>query len=63
MSLEDKWSKDKKPLSPIKNSDLTCNSCRFKTNQTASCNIYATKPVSVLKGGVCYEYKKANSRK
>ena len=63
MSLEEKWSKDRNPLSPIKNSDITCNSCMFKTNQTASCNKYVTKPISVLKGGVCYEYKKVNSRK
>ena len=58
MSLDEKWSKDKNPLQPIKNSQLTCATCRFKNKKVVSCDKYSTKPVSVLKGGVCYEYKK-----
>lgn len=58
MSLDEKWSKDKNPLQPIKNSKLTCATCRFKNEKVVSCDKYSTKPVSVLKGGVCYEYKK-----
>ena len=55
MSLDEKWSKDKNPLQPIKNSQLTCATCRFKNEKVVSCDKYSTKPVSVLKGGVCYE--------
>lgn len=59
MSLEAKWEKDKNPLQPVKNSGLTCRTCkhRFK-DRTVDCEVYETKPISVLKGGVCYEYKK-----
>lgn len=63
-SLEKRWDKDKKPLQPVKNDDLFCSSCNnVIENKTCSCKIYSTKPISVLKGGVCYEYKKVNSRK
>ena len=58
MSLADKWEKEEKPLQPVKNENLFCNSCRNKTDAVVSCKVYETKPVSVLKGGVCYEYKK-----
>ena len=58
MSLEEKWEKDKNPLQPVKNENLFCSSCRNKTDMTVSCKAYETKPVSVLKGGVCSEYKK-----
>lgn len=63
-SLEQRWDQDKNPLQPVKNEDLFCNLCSNKIeDKTCSCKAYSTKPVSVLKGGVCYEYKKANSRK
>jgi hypothetical protein len=58
MSLDEKWSKEKNPLQPIKNGNLVCESCEHCTKAVVSCKIYETKPVSVLKGGVCYEYKK-----
>lgn len=58
-SLEEKWSKDKNPLQPVKNKDLFCSSCKnIIENKTCSCKVYSTKPVSVLKGGVCDGYKK-----
>lgn len=58
-SLEEKWSKEKNPLQPIKNKDLFCNSCKYVIEtKTCSCKIFSTKPVSVLKGGVCDGYKK-----
>ena len=64
MSLDEKWDKDRKPFEPVKNDDLFCNSCKnMIKSKTCSCKIYSTKPVSVLKGGACYEYKKVNSRK
>ena len=63
-SLEKKWDKDKNPLQPVKNDDLFCNSCKnMIKSKTCSCKIYSTKPVAVLKGGACYEYKKVSSRK
>lgn len=58
MSLDEKWSKDKKPIQPIKNDNLTCRTCKRKTDAVVSCEVFETKPVSVLKGGVCSEYKK-----
>lgn len=58
MSLEEKWSKDKRPLQPLKNENLTCNTCKYCTDYATKCKVYETKPVSVLKGGVCYEYQK-----
>lgn len=57
-SLEQKWKDDPTPFSPIKNSALTCRTCKHKTDKVSSCAMFETKPVSVLKGGVCYEYKK-----
>lgn len=58
-SLEKRWEQDKNPLQPVKNQDLFCDSCKHVIpSKTCSCKIYSTKPVSVLKGGVCYEYKK-----
>ena len=63
-SLEKKWDQDKNLLQPVINDDLFCNSCKnMIKSKTCSCKIYSTKPVSVLKGGACYEYKKVNSRK
>ena len=58
MSLADKWEKEHNPLQPVKNENLFCNSCKNKTNMVVSCKVYETKPVSVLKGGVCNAYKK-----
>ena len=59
MSLQEKWDKEKHPLQPVKNGDLTCRTCknRFK-DRTVDCKIYETKPISVLKGGVCNGYEK-----
>ncbi len=58
-SLEKRWDKDKNPLQPVKNKDLFCNTCKnVIESKTCSCYVYFTKPVSVLKGGVCDEYKK-----
>lgn len=58
-SLEKRWEQDKQPLQPVKNSNLFCNSCKnLIKDKTCSCKIFSTKPVSVLKGGVCNEYKK-----
>lgn len=58
MSLDEKWDKDRKPLKPVKNENLVCKTCKNCTNKVASCVMFYTKPVSVLKGGVCDEYKK-----
>ena len=58
MALEDKWDKDVKPLLPIKNENLVCNTCANKTQSTTQCVEYYRKPLTVLKGGVCYGYKK-----
>lgn len=59
MSLDEKWDKDKNPLQPVKNNSLTCRTCKNRfDDRTVDCKVYETKPVSVLKGGVCYEYKK-----
>lgn len=57
MSLEEKWEQDHHPLEPVKNENLYCYSCiHLIEDKTCSCREYSTKPVSVLKGGVCYEY-------
>lgn len=62
-SLEKRWEQDKKPLQPVKNEDLFCDSCaNVIKDKTCSCEVYVTKPISVLKGGVCYGYKKVNGR-
>lgn len=58
MSLDEKWTKDKQPLQPVKNDNLTCRTCSLKTDSTIGCKIYEVKPLKVLKGGACYEYKK-----
>ena len=58
MALEQKWLKERNPLQPIRNSDLICDTCKRCTKSVVSCEVYEIKPVSVLKGGVCYEYKK-----
>ena len=58
MSLEEKWDKEKSPLSPVKNENLVCNSCSNKMKSVTQCSVYNVKPVSVLKGGVCNGYKK-----
>ena len=59
MGLADKWEHEKNPIQPVKNEDLTCRTCknRYK-DRTVDCKVYETKPVSVLKGGVCSGYKK-----
>lgn len=57
-TLEDKWKADSTPFVLVKNENLTCRSCKHKTDKVASCEIFETKPVTVLKGGVCSEYKK-----
>lgn len=62
MSLEQKWSKDSRPLQPVKNENLFCKTCKNKTEKTVSCKIFAVKPVSVLKGGVCDGYRNFNGR-
>ena len=56
--MDEHWKLDPKPFQPVKNENLTCNTCKFKTRQTANCEKYEVKPVSVLKGGACYAYKK-----
>lgn len=57
MSLEEKGEQYPHPLEPVKNENLYCHSCiHIIENKTCSCKKYATKPVSVLKGGVCTEY-------
>ena len=59
MSLEQKWKDEKKPLQPLKNENLVCNTCKQCTSSTTECKSFVIKPLSVLKGGVCYEYKKS----
>ena len=60
MSLSEKWENDKNPLQPVKNENLTCRTCKHKIpDRTVDCKFYNVKPVSVLKGGVCYAYKTA----
>lgn len=58
MGLEEKWKKEKNPLQPLKNSNLICNTCHYCQESVTACEKYIVKPLSVLKGGVCYEYKK-----
>ena len=58
MSLSDKWEKETKPLQPLKNSNLVCNTCGHCLESVTQCEAFVTKPLSVLKGGVCSEYKK-----
>lgn len=57
MSLEQKWETESQPLQPLKNSNLVCNTCKRCTESVTGCEMYSIKPISVLKGGVCYEYK------
>lgn len=60
MSLKERWEKDKNPLQPVKNENLTCRTCKHKIpDRVVNCQFYETKPVSVLKGGVCDGYRKA----
>ena len=59
MSLEEKWTKDKNPLQPVKNERLTCRTCKKRyEDRTVDCKVFKVKPLSVLKGGVCSEYEK-----
>ena len=58
MSLEEKWEKDKHPIQPVMNEGLTCRTCRFKHETVIGCDVYEVKPLTVLKGGVCHEYKR-----
>lgn len=58
-TLEEKWKNDTKPFEPIKNEGLTCRTCTNKTENVSSCSMFSVKPLSVFKGGVCNEYKKA----
>lgn len=57
MGLEEKWKDERKPLQPLKNNTLVCKTCKFCTESTTDCEKFATKPLSVLKGGVCDVYK------
>lgn len=58
MSLSKKWEDEKNPLQPVKNSSLVCRYCQNAIDgRTVDCKAYATKPVSVLKGGPCNEFK------
>lgn len=58
-TLEEKWKNDPRPFEPIKNESLTCRTCANKTEQVSGCSKFSVKPIQVLKGGVCGEYKKA----
>ena len=58
MSLKKKWEDEKNPLEPLKNENLVCGTCANCTKSATACTKYEMKPLSVLKGGVCYEYKK-----
>ena len=57
-SLEEKWAADPRPFELIKNEGLPCRTCAYKTEKVSSCNMFEVKPIPVLKGGACYEYKK-----
>ena len=57
-TLKNKWDNDPTPFEPIKNKDLTCRTCKFATEEVINCEKFTVKPTSVLKGGVCNEYKK-----
>ncbi len=44
-------------LQPVKNENLYCYSCiHLLENKVCACKVYETKPISVLKKGVCQEY-------
>ena len=58
MSLSQRWENETQPLQPLNNSQLVCNTCKNCTKSATGCEVFAIKPISVLKGGVCYEYKK-----
>lgn len=41
----------------IKNEDLVCRNCRYLiSDDTAACELYSVKPVSVLEGGACKKF-------
>ena len=59
MSLEKKWEKEGLPLKPLTNGKLICGTCANQIEGRAvDCKMYHTKPLSVLKGGACYDWKK-----
>lgn len=41
----------------IKNENLVCRNCRYLIlEDTATCELYSFKPVSVLEGGACKDF-------
>lgn len=62
--LDEKFKRDKLKFNQIKNEDLVCKDCIKKyddTNMpcnTSQCEAFAIKPLRVLNGGDCIEYKK-----
>lgn len=61
-TLKEKWENDPMPFDPIKNENLTCRTCSKRTDKVSSCEVFSLKPLQVLKGGVCFEYKKEKKR-
>ena len=61
-TLEEKWKNDPKPFEPVKNENLTCRTCSKRTDKVSSCEIFDVKPLQVLKGGACIEYKQKKHR-
>lgn len=63
MSIEQKQTKNIHSLEAIRNEDLYCYSCiHLIENNTCTCKIYKTKPVSVLKRDVCNEYIRSKDK-
>lgn len=45
-----------KEINVIKNKNLVCNDCLFKTSSTITCFVFdGLKPLNVLRGGDCAE--------
>lgn len=41
----------------FQNEDMVCRNCRYKIeDDTSACEIYKTKPVSVMEGGPCRRF-------
>lgn len=60
--VKQKREKEEVKFMAIRNSELACKDCIYNNTENdlaaLTCDVYSTKPLSVLKGGTCYEYKK-----
>lgn len=63
MDISEKWKHDRLVFSHVTNTDMVCIDCSYRyedseiSKNTSTCEMYETKPDSVLLGGECELYE------